>query len=298
MYAQAVGNWFGRASNFKGPANPYQADSDAPESDNQALSKLSEVDEKIQKIKAPTGQPDAPAMSCHDFKVHNVQEAKRDRKIWIDPNRGDESDKIQVVCEFRSKITWTCIHPAKYEFQTRRWVNAPLSSYKWFSDMQKEALNGQYSDDFEFAYDARRSQINSLAEVSSMARQDIVVNCNNTVAYYDSATQAYDQAVQLRAYDEKILTAGGKKRKKGTLKYDVDEREDGCMSGDVAGKSKIEIRTRKIRLLPIVDIAVRDAGDVNQEFGITLEPVCFGTNVENAASSKDDDAEEMEEEQM
>lgn len=35
-------------------------------------------------------------------------------KIWIDPNGGADYDKIQVSCEFRSKISWTCIYPQKY----------------------------------------------------------------------------------------------------------------------------------------------------------------------------------------
>lgn len=41
------------------------------------MDKLLEVQEKIRKIKAPTGEPDAPAMSCHDFKVHNEEEANK-----------------------------------------------------------------------------------------------------------------------------------------------------------------------------------------------------------------------------
>lgn len=41
------------------------------------MATLAEVEEKIMKIKAPTGEPDAPAMSCHDFKVHNEENAKK-----------------------------------------------------------------------------------------------------------------------------------------------------------------------------------------------------------------------------
>ena len=37
-----------------------------------------------------------------------------DMKIWIDPNGGHDYDKLQVSCEFRSKISWTCIYPQKY----------------------------------------------------------------------------------------------------------------------------------------------------------------------------------------
>ena len=43
------------------------------------------------------------------------------------------------------------------------------------------------------------------------------------------------------------------------------------------GKTKIEITTKKMDLLPIIDIALRDAGDADQQFGFELEPVCFGT---------------------
>lgn len=65
--------------------------------------------------------------------------------------------------------------------------------------------------------------------MSNIARQDLFIDCNNTVAYYDDETQSYDKAVRLRAHDEKILTPGGRKKKKGTLTYFVDENEDGCM---------------------------------------------------------------------
>ena len=47
------------------------------------------------------------------------------------------------------------------------------------------------------------------------------------------------------------------------------------------GKTKIEISTKKLNLLPIIDIAVRDAGDADQQFGFELEPVCFGTKKAN-----------------
>ena len=45
------------------------------------------------------------------------------------------------------------------------------------------------------------------------------------------------------------------------------------------GKTKIGIQTRKTDVLPIIDVAMRDAGDANQQFGFELEPVCFGTKV-------------------
>lgn len=198
-------------------------------------------------------------------------------KIWVDPNGGANFDKIQVSCEFRSKIAWTCIYPSKYEFARQRWVNGPLSKHRWFADIQKEAYNGESSEDFEFSYDATRSQLNSLALISNKVRQEIIVNCNNTVAYYDADTQSYDKAVLLTAFDEKIVSAGGKKKKKGTRRYQVDETEDGCSTRSGVAKTKIEINTASMSMLPILDIGIRDAGEGNQEFGFELGPVCFGT---------------------
>lgn len=64
--------------------------------------------------------------------------------------------------------------------------------------------------------------------VSNIAKQVIYFNCNNTVAYYDDLSQAYDKALLLRTFGEQVLSAGGKKRKKGTLRYTVDAAEDGC----------------------------------------------------------------------
>lgn len=46
------------------------------------MAALAEVEGKIMKIKAPTGEPDAPAMSCHDFKVHNEEHAKKGDGIF------------------------------------------------------------------------------------------------------------------------------------------------------------------------------------------------------------------------
>lgn len=36
--------------------------------------------------------------------------------------------------------------------------------------------------------------------------------------------------------------------------------------------------TRRMNLLPIIDIGIRDAGDADQQFGFELGPVCFGTS--------------------
>ena len=83
-------------------------------------------------------------------------------------------------------------------------------------------------EDYEFAYEANRSQINALAGVSNIVRQDLSVNCHNTVVYYDSTTSDYTNAVHLRGYNEGVLTPGGKRKKKGGMKYNVDENEDEC----------------------------------------------------------------------
>lgn len=276
MYAPAMGAWFG-ASAYKGNgnANPYQADDNAPASERKSLETLSKVGEKVEKLKAPTGKKDAPAKSCHDFREHNSAKAITGVKIWVDPNQGGDWDMEQVTCEFLSKIDWTCIHPKKNRFEIKQWVDTPLYNHTWFSDIQS---GGFRAEQYEFSYDVRhRSQLEFLALSSSIARQEIAVNCTNTVAYYDDRTQLYDKAVRLRSFDEKILTEGGKRRKKGTFKYAVDSRDDGCMTGNVDASTLINIRTKKTSLLPIIDIAVHDAGAVDQQFGFELGPVCFGS---------------------
>jgi len=240
---------------------------------------LSEVDAKIKKLKQPTGEEDAPSRSCHDFKVHNPDKVKKNMKIWIDPNMGDPNDKIIVYCEFRSKVDWTCIPQVNNTFATRKWVDQPLKKHTWFSDILP-IQEGRDNIDNEFAYAATRSQINALSGVSDTARQDMLFNCKNTVAYYDASTQQYDKSVRLRAYNERILTAGDGRRKKGQLKFRVDENDDKCMYPNSDGSTKIEIRTKNMGMLPIIDAAVRDAGDSDQQFGFTVEPVCFGTTQE------------------
>ena len=107
-----------------------------------------------------------------------------------------------------------------------------------------------FQEDYEFAYEANRSQINALAGVSNIVRQDLYVNCHNTVAYYDSATGDYSNAVHLRGYDERVLTPGGRRKKKGGLKYNVDEGSDECqvcsiinqiLTSDIIHKINMEI---------------------------------------------------------
>ena len=83
-------------------------------------------------------------------------------------------------------------------------------------------------EDFWFQYEGNRTQIIGLADVSNIVRQDITVNCHNTVVYYDAATADYNNAVHLMSYGEKVLTAGGKRKRKGGLKYNVDEGADEC----------------------------------------------------------------------
>jgi hypothetical protein len=86
-----------------------------------------------------------------------------------------------------------------------------------------------HQDDFMFRYDATASQINSLASVSNLVRQEVYINCTNTVAYYDSRTQLYDKAVNLRGFNDDIINPGGRRKRKGNFKYSVSETEDGCM---------------------------------------------------------------------
>lgn len=241
---------------------------------------MKNVDKKLREIKAPSGEEHNPAMSCHDVKANHpdIVKNKKNMKIWIDPNGGHDYDKIQVSCEFRSKISWTCIYPQKYLYDRKQWVSSPLTAHRWFSDIQNEINNGNNKEDYEFAYEANRSQINALAGVSNIVRQDLSVNCYNTIAYYDSSTSDYTNAVHLRGFNEAVLTPGGRRKRKGGLKYNVDENEDECQHRKANdGKTKIEITTKKMDLLPIIDIALRDAGDADQQFGFELEPVCFGT---------------------
>ena len=41
------------------------------------------------------------------------------------------------------------------------------------------------ADEYEFKYDLTRSEMESIAQVSNIARQDVLVDCKNTVAYYN-----------------------------------------------------------------------------------------------------------------
>lgn len=84
-----------------------------------------------------------------------------------------------------------------------------------------------------FQYRANISQIRKLAQQSEIARQTINFNCKNTVAYYNldekEAGKEYSMSVRLMSFNDKIMTGSGGKNKKGMLKYDIDQNDDGCM---------------------------------------------------------------------
>jgi len=285
MYAHAIASMFG-ASSYKG--NTYQADADVTPEEKPAVDVLKQVEEKVLllKKKKGDGSKELPSKSCYDFQKHNTEAIQEDKerlrksgnrvkvhtmKIFIDPNGGDSSDAFHVTCEFRSKVTWTCIYPNNY-MQLKRWVEQAPTKHVWFTSLVPGG----------FEYDANRSQINSIAKVSSIARQTLTVNCDNTVAYYDSdavARESYRKAIQLRGFrTEQLITAGGRRKKKGTPRYKVESNDDGCMYGKGSAKTTFEIKTKNLGLLPVIDVGFIDGGNEEQRFGFETGEVCFGTD--------------------
>ena len=65
---------------------------------------------------------------------------------------------------------------------------------------------------------------------SDKAKQDITINCHNTVVYYDAVNKDYKNAVRLTTFTEQTLSASGSGKKpiRSVLKYVVDKDKDEC----------------------------------------------------------------------
>lgn len=223
-----------------------------------AFEALGKLHAAIEMIRNPTGTSDAPARTCKDLALAHPE--LQDGLYFIDPNQGSPKDAVQVFCHIAKRET--CVIPKPDTANKARHFDEPLTNSAWFSD--------EAEDGFQFTYKMDRVQLVFLQLLSAQAHQNITYHCKNSAAYYDARQQSYDSSVLLETSNDLELTAqGGKRRGYNVL---VDECQ---YKADAWAKTVLEVRTEKTQRLPIVDIAIRDAGSSEQEFGLEIGPVCF-----------------------
>ncbi|CAG2174253.1 unnamed protein product [Oppiella nova] len=212
---------------------------------------------EYEKLRRPTGERDAPAKTCKDLsQLHPTLESGI---YYIDPNEGTSNDAIQAYCDMTTKST--CVFPAPTSVPIRPYNKETKYGHNWFSEMK---------GGFTFTYKANNIQLNFLQLLSEHAVQNITYLCKNSVAFFDETKQTHRKAVKLMTYNDIELTADGNNM------FTYQSIRDGCQThSNQLDSTVIEYNTDKPQRLPILDIAVRDIGGKDQEFGLELGPVCF-----------------------
>lgn len=111
-------------------------------------------------------------------------------------------------------------------------------------------------------------QMNFLRILSEEARQNFTYTCINSVAWYSAKQDGYDLSL-------KLMTANEMEIGYDTTSPSISVIADGCRSGKSKGESVLELRTRKLDFMPIIDFYPVDYGQPNQAFGFQMGPVCF-----------------------
>lgn len=213
--------------------------------------------EDFAKLKKPWGAKDNPAKTCRDLALAYPE--LDSGEYWIDPNEGHYSDALLVFCNIPDKQT--CIYSSPVEIEKKNWYQGK-PGYRWFSE--------DVADGHQFTYKTDPGQLFLLQTLSRQAYQNITYHCKKSVAYYDSANSDYTQALKLMSFNDVELVAGG------YPKFTYEVSYDGCRHRrERWDKTVIEYRTKKPQRLPVLDIAPSDIGGSDQEFGVTIGPVCF-----------------------
>ncbi|RMX56377.1 hypothetical protein pdam_00004425, partial [Pocillopora damicornis] len=197
------------------------------------------VKKKLTMMKKPNGTSIFPARTCKDLYMSYPDLPSG--FYWIDPNDGLPNDAIRVRCEQPSYST--CLYPKSdsetFTTEKKKWFTG-ADGYKWLGKDLRMLKNIEYVSE--------PSQLEFLRLLSDRARQRIVYNCKDSVAWSDEKNE-FSKSVKIKA-DNGV--------KDGKWHHTV-----------------LEVDTPKPHRLPIVDIAAYDIGDSGEEFGIEIERLCF-----------------------
>lgn len=210
---------------------------------------------RFEKFKKPNGEKNYPAKTCRDLAVAYPE--FESGNYWIDPNDGDQRDAILVYCDLQKRAT--CVVPAP--MKTDELSYNGRESEVWLSEIP----NGM-----KINYKADSNQLGFLQLLSTHASQNMTFHCKKTVAYFDKSSNNHRRGLKLMTWNDNELLPKGPQR----LRYEVTE--DGCQyRGNDWAQTVISYTTDKSSRLPFTDVAIRDIGDSNQKFWISIGPVCF-----------------------
>lgn len=217
---------------------------------------------EIETMRYPLGTQDSPARTCQDLKLS--QPNHQDGEYWIDPNQGCSRDSFKVFCNFTAGGE-TCLYPSKSveTVKMNYWVKETPGS--WYS---------QFKTGSKFSYvDSNGEpvgvvQLGFLRLLSVQARQNLTYHCHRSVAWADrTANDSHQRALRFLGANEEELSYE-------TSPY-VKALVDGCSYRKGFDRTVLEVNTPQLEQLPLLDIKISDFGDINQQFGFDVGPVCF-----------------------
>lgn len=254
----------GQVSNMKGP-DPNQGDE--PMQFNKVFELTDEERRKLVEtayerlkttfntFKKPDGKQSSPAKTCRD--LFAAYPEYKSGHYWIDPNEGDVRDAILVYCDAEKRSS--CILPQPLRTKELHYVGE-----------EHEVWLGEMETGMKITYKADSNQIGFLQLLSGSATQNVTYHCKNSIAFFNKEKNSYRQSLKLLAWNDAELTARGPQR----LRYDAVLDECQHRSSTYA-QTILSYKTEKPTRLPIIDIAVRDIGESNQQFWIEIGAVCF-----------------------
>jgi hypothetical protein len=188
------------------------------------------------------GSNSYPASSCAD--LFKLKPTLRSGDYWIDPNAGSTNDAVLVHCNAVNHET--CIYSKTPTVEKMKHYEGE-DHFVW--------VKKDIHDEPGWEYAANIVQIKMIRLLSERARQNVTYSCKNS-----------NSELRVLTDDEHIVDIA----KVGKVV------KDDCKIKDNTWRSSVyEIETEELDTLPIQDIASKDIGDKNEEFGIEMGPICF-----------------------
>jgi len=225
---------------------------------------VNKMDNIIKISRKPVGTMEFPAKTCRDLKMDYP--TTQDGYYFIDPNRGSNKDAFIAHCRFTRTISETCVRPSMESFSKKKWVRGQEDVFTWFMQELSEETG-------KINYPSTRSQLAHLRMEHSHAHQNMTYHCKNSHAHKDAngnERNGDNTFVKVMSNDELEMTT------KTNQAFHLKVVSDGCSTKDNKWhKTVFDMKPRDTQHLPIVDIAVYDVADEDEEFGLDVGPVCF-----------------------
>lgn len=247
-----------------GTVNLYRSQKSVDGQEHDPLSNfVTLVKKKLTLMKKPNGSSLFPARTCKDLYMSYPDLPSG--FYWIDPNDGLPNDAIRVRCEQHTYST--CLYPKSndeflqtFATEKKKWFTG-ADGYKWLGKDLRMFKNIEYVSE--------PSQLEFLRLLSDRARQRVIYNCKDSVAWGDEKNE-FSKSVKIKADNGVEMHAESSNKFKPKVILDDCAVKDGKWHHTI-----LEVDTPKPYRLPILDIAAYDIGDRGEEFGIEIERLCF-----------------------